>query len=194
MPTFSKVTPDDTPRPNDEGGNLLNDYLLSLFAQLPNVLHRPTPGPGGLGCVTICAGGAGGWLRLDQIFHHEARSPEEPDPVSVGQLKIHLVFPLQIAHPKVVVDQAVGEPVRLDVLTQELDRRAGREGEESSRSQQTRRLWNSSLRIAESHRSPVTENDVKAGIRQWHIFGTGFNQGEVYTCFLHEATGVLELS
>src|SRR6266567_2629386 len=116
---------------------------LSLFAQLPNVLHRPAPGPGRLGCVTICAGGARGWLRLDQVSHHEARSPEEPDPVSIWQLKIHLVFPLQTMHPKVVVDQVVGEAVRLHVLTQELDRRAGREGEESSRLQQTRRLWNS---------------------------------------------------
>ena len=97
-------------------------------------------------------------------------------------------------HAKVVVNQVIGEVVRLHVLTHKLDRRAGREGEESSRSQQTRRLWNRSLRIAESHRSPVTENDVKAGVRQWHIFGTGFNQGEVYTCFLHEAAGILELS
>ena len=90
------------------------------------------PGPSRLGGVPIRAGCIPGWLCFDQVFHHEARSPEEPDPLAIGQLKIHLVFPLKTLHSKVVVDQVVGELVRLHVLTKKLDRCAGCEGEESS--------------------------------------------------------------
>ena len=71
--------------------------------------------------VPLTFSGAGrtlGWLRLDQIFHHEARPPEESDPLAIGQLEIQLVFPLQAAHPNVVVDQVVG----LDILTKKLAR------------------------------------------------------------------------
>jgi hypothetical protein len=69
--------------------------------------------------VPLTFSGAGrtlGWLRLDQIFHHEARPPEESDPLAIGQLETHFVFPFQAAHPNVVVDQVVG----LDILTKKL--------------------------------------------------------------------------
>ena len=102
---------------------------LLLFAQLPDVLHGPVPGPFVFGLAAVCAGSTGRRPRFDQVLNHEAVSPEEPDPLAVGQLEVYLVWPLQVCHAEVIVEEGALDLVRLYILTHNGDRRRGRESE-----------------------------------------------------------------
>src|ERR1043165_2564807 len=105
-----------------------------------------------------------------------------------------LVLPLQTPLAKIVIDQMVGEVLRLPVLTQKLEWRSSYEGEQPTRPQQASSFRNSPVRIAKGHCPPITEDDVKARIRQRDLFSAGLDQREVYLSLRHETTRMLELS
>src|SRR5579884_4271800 len=105
-----------------------------------------------------------------------------------------LVFPLQTPGAKIVIDQAVGELLRLPVQTKKLNRRSGDKGEQSIWSEQASAFRNSSARITESHGSPITEDDIKARIGQRYLFCAGLEQWKVYSCLRHKAARMFKLS
>src|SRR5215469_11822086 len=72
--------------------NLLDLHTIGrTFPHLPDILHRPVPGPLGFSIRAVGARTANGWLRLDEVLNHETCLPEEPYPLAIGQLEIHLV-------------------------------------------------------------------------------------------------------
>src|SRR5438270_12746678 len=145
------------------------------FAQLPDILDGPVPGPLGFSRVPVGAGRSAGWASLDQVFHHQVCLAEEPDPLPVGQLEVDLIFPLQAVQAEVVIDEGSLELVRLHVLAEYGDWRRGGEGKKPAATEQPGRLGNGTPGVTEGHGSPIAEDDIEAAIRQWHILGAGLN-------------------
>ena len=81
------------------------------------------PGPFILGFGAVGAGDSYSWSRFDQVFYDKAVAAEETDPLTIGQLEIDLVLPLQPRHAKIVVNQGSLYLVRDRVQAEKLDRR-----------------------------------------------------------------------
>jgi hypothetical protein len=122
------------------------------------------PGPLRLAAPEVGATGRRRGPGLFQQLDGEPILPKQSDPLSIGEHEIHLARIIDPVQAEVIVEEARTHPVRPRVLGEDPERARGRKRQAAAGSQYPGSLGYGPVRVAERHRSPVAEHDVKGSV------------------------------
>src|SRR5579884_110752 len=164
------------------------------FADAPDTLHGPVPGPLVLFRVAIAAGLTLVRPGLDEILDDETRPAEEANPLAVGDLEVDLIAPIDAVQAKVVVDQRAREAILRHVLADKADGGRAAEGKEPTGTEDAADFGHRPVGIGERHRAPVAEDNVERRIGEGDVLGTRLHQRKGSPRFGLTGASMVELS
>src|SRR2546421_1920341 len=148
------------------------------LADDPYLLRRPATGPPAVEVheARVCV------LRrpqLDEVVDDEAVVPEAADPFAVRELEVDGALPttvVEASNAEVGAPEAPADALALEVPGEVRPRRRVREHQPTAGAQQTCRLGDGPVGVAERHRAVVAEDDIERTVGERCGLGAGAHE------------------